>query len=239
MTDYILFIKHYHTEDLEILDGCYFRGMIGIYDEYINPHFEEKAKSKGAMRELHKLFLNNLYGQEATSPDSSYKVPELDADDTIHYRSIEEYEKKPGYIPCGSMITAYARFFTLSAAQKNYDIFCYCDTDSIHCTNKHMPVGIQIDSKALLCWKHESEWNHGKFLRAKTYIEHITADGDEVLDEPYWNIKCAGMPQRCKDYFLNFYRIEDFKIGLKVPGKLCPVRIPGGVLLSETTFEIR
>ena len=34
-------------------------------------------------------------------------------------------------------------------------------------------------------------------------------------------------------------KMEDFKIGLKVPGKLMPRRIKGGVVLVSTDFEIR
>jgi hypothetical protein len=33
--------------------------------------------------------------------------------------------------------------------------------------------------------------------------------------------------------------IDDFKIGLKVPGKLLPKRIRGGTILVETTYEMR
>ena len=32
---------------------------------------------------------------------------------------------------------------------------------------------------------------------------------------------------------------EDFTVGLKVPGKLIPKRIRGGVLLKETPYEMR
>ena len=32
---------------------------------------------------------------------------------------------------------------------------------------------------------------------------------------------------------------SDFKVGLKVPGKLRPKRITGGVVLVETTYEMR
>ena len=32
---------------------------------------------------------------------------------------------------------------------------------------------------------------------------------------------------------------NDYKIGLKVPGKLLPKRIPGGVLLTDSTYEMR
>ena len=33
--------------------------------------------------------------------------------------------------------------------------------------------------------------------------------------------------------------IKDFKRGLKVPGKLLPKRIPGGVVLVDSTYEMR
>ena len=33
--------------------------------------------------------------------------------------------------------------------------------------------------------------------------------------------------------------IEDFHINLKVPGKLLPKRIRGGILLVDTTYEMR
>ena len=33
--------------------------------------------------------------------------------------------------------------------------------------------------------------------------------------------------------------LQDFKIGLKVPGKLMPKRIRGGILLVDTTYEMR
>lgn len=32
---------------------------------------------------------------------------------------------------------------------------------------------------------------------------------------------------------------NDFKVGLTVPGKLLPCRIPGGVLLVDTSYEMR
>ena len=86
--------------------------------------------------------------------------------------------------------------------------------------------------------------------------------------EPEYNVKCAGMPQKCKDLFLlsmkgakeeekeNYTEEEqeflydnsgkpiirtlhDFKVGLRVCGKLRPVRIHGGVVLMETMYEMR
>jgi len=42
MTDYKLMLKHYELVDFEILDGCWFYSMKGIFDNYINHYAEIK-----------------------------------------------------------------------------------------------------------------------------------------------------------------------------------------------------
>ena len=236
--DFALFREHYEVYDLEIHDGCYFNTEIGLFDEYINYYKEMKMTSTGARRELAKLFLNNLYGKEAASDDSSYKEPYYDPDkDCIRYRMVEEHEKEPGYIAIGSFITSYSRNFTIRAAQANYDNFIYSDTDSIHLKGTDAK-DIRIDPVNFCCWKKESVWDEGLFVRQKTYIEHVCMEGDKLV-KPYYDIKCAGMPKECKSYFLNHYDITDFHVGLSVPGKLRPKRMHGGILLVNTTYEMK
>ena len=284
MTDYTLLKEHYELVDFEILDGCWFYSQIGIFDEYIDKYKKIKLESKDALRELAKLFLNNLYGKMASSVDSSFKLAYVKDDKSIGFLPVSESAKKPGYIPVGSAITSYARNFTIRAAQKNYHGadkrgFIYADTDSIHCDLKPEEIkGITVHDKDFCCWKLESCWDKAVFTRQKTYIEHVVAENCIPIDEPYNNIKCAGMPQKCKDLFetsmsgdanINGYEdkttgtkkewtkeekeflfdvetskpikrtFNDFKVGLKVPGKLLPKRIRGGILLVETTYEMR
>lgn len=270
MTDYYLFKEHYHTVDFEILDGCYFQGKIGIFDEYIEKYKQLKLNSKGAMRELAKLFLNNLYGKMATNTDSSFKVAYMREDKTIGYKPVQEYDKKPGYIPVGSAITSYARNFTIRTAQKNYHGvnergFIYADTDSIHCDlSADELIDVPVHDKDFCHWKLESTWDYAIFARQKTYIEHVIEENLEQIEEPYLSIKCAGMPEKCKNLFklslegyyppdeeqknytqdeLDFLKtkreLSDFKVGLCVPGKLMPKRIIGGTLLVDTTYEMR
>ena len=268
MTDFELMKEHYELVDFELLDGCYFRAYVGIFDEYIEKYKKMKLESTGARRELAKLFLNNLYGKMASNTDSSFKYAYVDDDGTIGFMTVVEDGKKPGYIPCGSAITSYARNFTIRAAQKNFHGvnkpgFIYADTDSIHCdlSPEHIK-GIKVHPKDFCCWKLEASWDMGLFVRQKTYIEHVVAEDLEPIDNPYYNVKCAGMPQKCKDLFLESVKgyspkegdkydadeleflqtkrdITDFKIGLRVPGKLMPKRIRGGVLLVPTTYEMR
>lgn len=275
MTDYQLIKEHYELVDFEIIDGCYFYSMVGIFDEYINKYAKIKKESKGALRELAKLFLNNLYGKMASSTDSSFKIAYVKDDKSIGFMQVVENEKKPGYIAIGSAITSYSRNFTIRAAQKNYygaekRGFIYADTDSIHCDLLPQEIkGIEVDDKEFCCWKLESCWDKAIFTRQKTYIEHVTHENLIPLDESkqYNNIKCAGMPKKCKDLFElsmqgtadvneNWSDDEkeflfdkdnkpivrdysDFKVGLKVPDKLRPIRIRGGVLLVNTTYEMR
>lgn len=278
MTDYELLKEHYELVDFEILDGCWFYAQIGIFDEYIEKYKKIKLESKGARRELAKLFLNNLYGKMASNMDSSFKLAYVKPDKTIGFTCVSEKDKKPGYIPVGSAITSYARNFTIRAAQKNYHGvdkpgFIYADTDSIHCDLPAEQIeGITVHDKNFCCWKLEAYWDEAIFSRQKTYIEHVThEDGVPVTEltdkqgnkrKPYYNVKCAGMPKKCKDLFIksvegykpkdddNFTdeelefltkkrKLTDFTRGLIVPGKLRPVRIRGGVVLVETPYEMR
>lgn len=217
-TDYKLFLEHYDVEDFQILDGCYFNTAIGIFDEYIERYKKIKLESTGAMRELAKLFLNNLYGKMATNDNSSFKLVYDKNEAEIGYVSIAQHEKPIVYIPVGSAITSYARNFTIRAAQANYHGknrrgFIYADTDSIHCNlNPDEIVGIKIHDRNFCCWKLESQWDEGIFVRQKTYIEHITHEDEKLLEKEkqYYNIKCAGMPDKCKNLFEARLSARDF-----------------------------
>lgn len=268
MTDFELLKEHYELVDFEILDGCWFYAEIGLFDSYMEKYKTMKMNNKGALRELAKLFLNNLYGKMASSTDSSFKVAYLKEDKSIGFMTCMENGKKPGYIPVGSAITSYARNFTIRAAQKNYHGkdkpgFIYADTDSIHCDIPWNTVtGVKIHDKNFCCWKPESCWDVAIFTRQKTYIEHVVQEDLQDIENPYYNIKCAGMPKKCKNLFelsmqgftpkgdeeytdeeIEFLQhkrtLEDFTIGLSVPGKLRPKRIRGGVLLVETPYKMR
>lgn len=272
-TDFQLMKEHYELYDFEILDGCWFHTEIGLFDVYMEKYKKIKQTSKGAMRELAKLFLNNLYGKMASSTASSFKVAIPNEMGSLSFKYVEAHDKQIGYIPVGSAITSYARNFTIRAAQKNFHGvdkpgFVYADTDSIHCD---LPIdqvkGIKVHPTDFCCWKIESQWDVATFARQKTYIEHVVADDEGKLEYPFYNIRCAGMPENCKDYFLlsmgqttkeKGQKIEvkkmtseiqefistprtlkDFTYGLKIPGKLLAKRIPGGVVLQDTTYEMR
>lgn len=269
--DYKLFIEHYYLYETEWLDGCYFNARPAgeIFDEYIEKWKQIKMTSVGAMRTISKLFLNNLYGKMATWINTSFKHAYIKEDGSLGFEIIDQYDGKPGYIPIGSAITSYARNFTIRAAQKNYHGvdapgFIYADTDSIHCDLKPEElVGVPVHNTEFCHWKLESYWDKAIFVRQKTYIEHITHEDGESVERPYYNIKCAGMNDKCKyqfnksltqepidDYDLSHFNeqqlefmrtprtLKDFKVGLEIWGKLAPKQINGGTLLIETSYKM-
>lgn len=264
--DFKLFLEHYNLVDYEILDGCWFRAEKGIFDTYIEKYKKIKIESKGAKRELAKLFLNNLYGKMATNTDSSFKVAYLKENGALGFYRVPENNKRTCFVAVGSAITAYARCFTIRAAQLNYHGkdkrgFIYADTDSIHCDLPPNEIkGITVHDRNFCCWKLEAQWDEAIFVRQKTYIEHVTGENLEAIDNPYYNVKCAGMPSRCKDLFVKSLQGEsanennsddekeflktkreltDFKVGLIVPSQLKAKQIMGGVILNEQCYEMR
>lgn len=273
-TDYILLREHYELYDFEILDGCWFYADKGIFDPYINKYKTIKMNNKGAKRTEAKLFLNNLYGKLATSTISSFKYAVESDDGSLVYKVVAENDKTPIFIACGSAITSYSRNFTIRAAQANYHGankrgFKYADTDSIHCDLEPNEIkGIKVHDTAFCCWKLESCWDEAKFIRQKTYVEHVTKEDLTPIEHPYYNIKCAGMPASCKNLLLasmgekyvdsdtelvikekdkekykDFLKtkrtLDNFEIGLTIPSKLLPMPIKGGVILVETDFTMR
>lgn len=259
-TDYDLIRQHYNLIDCEILDGVYFSSRKGIFDKYIETYKEQKLNNTGALRELAKLFLNNLYGKLASSDDSSFKVAKL-VDGVVKYDLEFAHDKSTFYIACGSAITSYARNFTIRAAQANYHGtnkpgFIYADTDSLHMDISPEAIqNIRLHDKNFCCWKMENQWDEGFFARQKTYIEI----GKQTV------VKCAGMPEMGKKMFMHSIdgtlpdkdkiknynekqikwmkvrrTIKDFTVGLTIPdAKLLPKRIQGGVVLVPTTYEMR
>ena len=79
--DLKLFFDQYDVYDLEYISGWKFKGIQGIFTEYIDKWITRKNEAtisgnKG-QRTLAKLMLNSLYGKFATSLDVQSKIPYL------------------------------------------------------------------------------------------------------------------------------------------------------------------
>lgn len=246
--DYEVFMRHYDVFFIEFVDGYKYCAWAGLFDDYINRFMEQKKVAKGAERALAKLFLNNLYGKFAQSIETRSKIPYLNEEkQRVQYTMTEYDERKPVYVPVGAFCTAYSRRFTIYHAQQNYHPetgtgFCYADTDSIHMIGE--AENLKIHPADLCCWKHESTWDAAKFVRQKTYMEHVI-EQDETPCEPEWDLKCAGMTQEVKNKFLSDLAtgektLQDFDIGLSYPNlKLAPKTVDGGVVLYPRPFTLK
>ena len=238
--DLKLFLEQYDVQDLTYHSGWKFKAMHGLFTSYIDKWIKVKndatiSGNKG-LRQVAKIMLNSLYGKFATGLEVRAKIPYLE-DDIVKY-SITPPERKDGvYLPMGAFITAYAREKTIRTSQaiKTYslekygkDLYCYSDTDSIHTLLpiEELKQFCEIDDVALGAWKHESHFTKARFVRQKTYLEEINGE---------MKITCAGLPQRCYDE-VNW---NDFKVGMKVDGKLRFKHVKGGVNLVNTEFTIK
>lgn len=224
--DFELFKQHYNIHYLTINGGWAFKSRTGLFTRYIDHYMEIKKSAKGGIRLLAKLFLNNLYGKFGLNPNGDIKVPYLDDAGVVKYETMSAEERETIYVPLASFVTAYARRFTITSAQKVYDRFIYADTDSLHLIGKELPEGLEIDDVELGMWKIEESFIYARYLRAKTYYEK--------LDDGTLKVTCAGMPDNVK----KLVNEANFKVGAIFEGKLQHKVVKGGAILEETTFKI-
>lgn len=243
--DLDLFLSHYDVFNVTYINGWKFRAYRGAFDEYVDYWVSQKTQAKmdgnGAMYVITKLMLNSLYGKFATSDRAQSKIPYLDKKGIVKYQLSEEETKHTLYLPVGTFITAWARYKTITAAQKLYHRFVYADTDSLHLLgvmDKEITDALEIDDYKLGAWKHETNIDTAKFVRQKTYIEYIAQPNGkpwksgELLE---WKITCAGMPKSCHGEV----DIDNFKVGAKYSGKKRPKRVYGGIVLVDTDFTMK
>lgn len=219
--DLDMFLKHYDVYNLNYECGWKFKGIKGLFTDYIDKWIEVKNEGTKTgnlgLRTTAKLMLNSLYGKFATTLEVRSKIPYIE-NDVLHYELSNAEEKEGIYLPVGAFITAYAREKTIETSQaiKEYsiekygkDLYIYSDTDSIHTLMdiEELKKFCEIDPVKLGAWKHEATFTRARFIRQKTYIEEI---------EGKINITCAGLPKSCYDKV----EWENFRTGFTCGGKL-------------------
>ncbi len=206
--DLDLFKEHYNIYNEIYHCGFKFKATTGLFTEYIDKWTKVKTEAtlsgNKAMRTLAKVMLNALYGKFSLSPKVASKFPYYE-DGKVKYQVPRDPETKkvifedrdPIYIPVGTFITSWARYKTITSAQKVKDIFVYADTDSLHLridlpeslrkmSNKELenlttadlqkhglplPDDFEVDPVKLGAWKVESRFNRARFIRQKCYME--------------------------------------------------------------------
>ena len=227
--DLELFFRHYNVYDITYISGYKFKSNCDIFKAYIEKWMYEKETNDDniGLRTLAKLFMNNIYGKFSTNPLSRRNIPKyIRQTDEVKYIKSEEEEREPVYIPVGCFVTAWARYKTITTAQRLYHRFIYSDTDSVHLLGTKLPDCVNIHPTTLGAFKHEETFQKARYIRAKSYIHMV--DGVE-------HITCAGMPKACHKYVT----WDNFHVGLEVEGKLKRKRVSGGVVLSESPHKLR
>jgi hypothetical protein len=237
--DWDLWNEHYDIEVHEVHGAYYFTGAEGLFTEYIDKWSAVKANSKGGKRLIAKLMLNSLYGKFGTNPNVTPKVPVWDDErDMVKLTVGTDEQRKPIYTAMACFITAYARAYTIRAAQRHYARFLYADTDSLHLSGWEEP-DLEVDPDVLGAWKHEHDFTDAIFLRAKAYSERI------VTRTPFFTVAqvlngnlethVAGMPES----IAHRVRFSDYVNRTEFQGKLQTTRVPGGVVLANTTYTLK
>ena len=267
--DYQLFIDHYKIENEEYINGWMFKGVVGMFKDYIDYWMHIKETTTGAMRQLAKLMLNSLYGKFASNPVAKQKVAYMDDEGVVRYELLTEdnykdYDLKkpelrdPVYTAMGCFITAYAREKTIRSAQSVYDRFIYADTDSLHLVGRELPEGIEVHPTHLGAWKHEGTFIESKYIRAKTYMETMEetktaslktycqamqkADNLSVVWLKGDKVMWHETKVTCAgmpDNVKELVNYENFHPGTTFWGKLIPRRYKGGIVLEEGSFTIK
>ena len=249
--DLELWMDHYDMEILSYNGGWAFQGIHGVFNEYIEKWMDIKAVSKGGTRAMAKSMLNDLYGKFATNPDVTPNLSRLE-DDIVKFMLGDEEMRNPVYTAMGVFITSYAREITVRAAQANYAVFAYADTDSLHLLTTERPDNLEIHESKLGAWKHEYDFQSAFFARSKAYAErHYDGGCKKPEHEECWEddhtechvhrdggcyeVHISGMPVSVADNIT----FADFTNNKYFTGNLKQKRVPGGVVLVDSGFTLK
>ena len=247
--DLELFFEHYEVYNITYHNGWKFKGLKGLFSNYIDYWTERKINAKkennNVLYIISKLLLNSLYGKFGLNPKVRGKYPYLNEEGIVKYKLGEEEIRDAIYIPVATFITSYARRKTITTSQaiKDYtikkygkDYYIYSDTDSIHLLllpDEELKQFVDIDDYRLGAWKIESKFTRGKYIRQKCYIEEY---------EDKLNVTVAGLPKKLGKY-VNF---DNFNKGMEILAseedkehKLRFKHVKGGVILADTDFTIK
>lgn len=241
--DWQLYLDHYDVTVLSYNGGWRFKGMVGLFKSYIDKWMKVKAESTGGAREIAKLHLNSLYGKFASNPNITGKDIFFE-DDRVRLKRGADKRKPPVYTAVGVFVTSYARDLTIRAAQANYDVFVYADTDSLHLLIDPSWTGVYVDDKTkeevtvpealrihatdLGAWKWEYNFKEAHYLRAKSYL-------CKKHDDTY-KTAFAGVPLKVQAKLTFDSIVGD---SFTIEGKLEHHVVPGGVVLRDKPYTFK
>lgn len=216
-----------------------FRRIAGdkIFGDYINKYYKQKQEGKeegNVAKELDsKMNLNSLYGKFGSKTNIESSIWN---DKEGVFEKDEILSSSKFYLPLAIWITAYARMKLVDAVDTKYDIFVYCDTDSIFFIQefKHL-LNIELDPLKLGAWDVELEDGEGVIRRKKQYkLKGIKPSKDFKKRKIIDKIGYAGMNLSGKETTNN-----DFIMGATIDKQLRPNRLGTGVYLEEYDKDIK
>lgn len=230
--DLKLVYRNYYVKYFRFIEGYGFHTSTMLFKDYVDHFYVLKQQSEGGKKFVYKRMLNSLYGKYGSKPKARNKIPYMDENGVVHYRKSEEHEMRKYYNPTAMAITSYGHLHIDDGiVATGYENFVYCDTDSIH-TLGTLPEEF-VDNKELGKFKLEAIEETAKYIRQKCYI---------TKEEGNIHITSAGMNDEIKDSVIQEYGDEIFNVfekGFKATGKLLPRNVKGGVVLYETSFQIK
>lgn len=226
--DVDLLLKNYDIDELHYYGAYIFETESGLFNNFIDYHYEIKRTSFGAKRTLSKLMLDSLYGRFGIKTDKKTSLPSM-VDGKLKFIEGSTLEDRTvRYLPIAIFITSIARWAIISDALDIMDRLVYVDTDSLHLIGDDIPQGFDISDK-LGDYKIEARFTRAMYVGLKTYIH------DEVIDNKIETVvKMAGAPDTVKKHI----GWHNFASGVSVPGKYYIRILPGGFIRCQTTFKI-
>ena len=244
--DYKLFHDMYNVLYEELIEGYEFSSCDNLFNNFVTSHYAMKANAPDkTTRQVAKIILNSSYGKFGTRIERYTGEPYINADAVVGLHLIASTDMPSAtYIPVACFVTAYGREKTIRSAVKVIEHLRYIDTDSLHLvdiTLDEVKKIFNIDDKALGALACESEFDQGRWVRQKTYVERNIIEDGQQLAEPHINIKACGLTDEGKEELLTHDDLfMEFTFGLTVKGcKLMKHTVQGGCNLHRVDFNIR
>lgn len=255
--DFRIMQSEYNIKSMKITRLYLFRSKRGQYADFIRYFMDQKSaadkirndpnstadekQNAEVLRSIAKVMMNSSYGKDGTKLIRQNNQTVFDkANDVLENKLNCEIAQPEYYLPSAIFICAHARYQLFRAAILVRDDFIYSDTDSIKVTNEGYKILINspdfdVDDYRLGAWGYEGKYDTARFVRQKTYT--YTQYGER-------HYTVCGAPDSIKSQM----KIDDFLPGMVITldelhangneGRLLPVRVPGGVILEETGFQI-
>lgn len=221
--------KAYKIEDLQIIEGVYFRTSRFIFKDFVEIFYDDKAdaRAKGdkARERKDKMILNSLSGSLAKIRDRESIAYIEEHSGHLEEMVMKTRSQSKSYIHIAAAILAYARRYIYEKAVANIERFLYSDTDSLHLLGDDPAIGVHISTK-LGDFKVEKEFEEAIYFKRKLYaFKDCTGS---------YHLTFAGLSKEYRDYIECLLDANnDFEALKLIMSKDCDVEPQGDERFSD------